>query len=59
MSLGTETNYLEVDNGDIITDCTKYKYLGSIFTKNIRGIKSICQWVTQARNIIGALNGIL
>jgi len=27
MSLGTDTNYLEVDNGDFITDCTEYKYL--------------------------------
>ena len=30
MSLGTDTNYLEVDNGDIIIGCTEYKYLGSI-----------------------------
>ena len=33
MSLGTDTNYLEVDSGDIITGCTEYKYPGSIFTK--------------------------
>jgi hypothetical protein len=27
MSLGTDTNYLEEDNGDIITGCTEYNYL--------------------------------
>jgi hypothetical protein len=39
MSLGTNTNYLEVDNGDFITDCAEYKYLGSIFTKDGRDTK--------------------
>jgi len=29
MSLGTDTNHLELDNGDIITGCTEYTYLGS------------------------------
>ena len=58
MSLGTDTNYLEVDNGDIITGCTEYKYLGSICTKDGRDIKNIRHRVTQERKVIGALNGI-
>jgi hypothetical protein len=58
MSLGTDTNYLEVDNGGIITGCTEYKYLGSICTKDGRDTKNIRYRVTQARKIIGALNGI-
>jgi len=58
MSLGTDTNYLEVENGDIITGCTEYKYLGSICTKDGRDTKNICDRVTQARKITGALNGI-
>jgi hypothetical protein len=58
MSLSTDTNYLEVDNGDIITGCTEYKYLGSIFTKDGRDTKNVRHRVTQARKIIGALNGI-
>jgi hypothetical protein len=58
MSLGTDTNYLEVDNGDIITGCTEYKYLGSTFTKDGRDTKNICHRVTPARKIIGSLNGI-
>jgi hypothetical protein len=39
MSLDTDTNYLEVDNGDIITGFTEYRYLGSIFTKDGRYTK--------------------
>ena len=58
MTLGTDTNYLEVENGDIITGCTEYKYLGSICTKDGRDTKNICDRVTQARKITGALNGI-
>jgi len=58
MSLGTDTNYLEVDNGDIITGCTEYKYLGSICTKDGRDTKNISHRVAQARKIIGTLNGI-
>jgi hypothetical protein len=58
MSLGTDTNYLEVDNGDIITGGTEYKYLGSICTKDGRDTENIRRRVTQARKIIGALNGI-
>ena len=49
MSLGTDTNHLEVDNGDIIIGCTEYKYLGSIFTKDGRDTKNIRHRVTQAR----------
>jgi hypothetical protein len=58
MSLGTDTYYLEVDNGDIITGCTEYRYLGSICTKDGRDAKNIRHRVTQARKIMGALNGI-
>ena len=58
MTLGTDTNYLEVDNGDIITGCTEYKYLRSIFTKDGRDTKNILHRVTQAQKIIGVLNGI-
>ena len=54
----TVCNYLEVDNGDIITGCSEYKYLGSIFTKDGRDTKNIRRRVTQARKKIGALNGI-
>jgi hypothetical protein len=45
-------------HGDIITGCTEFRYLGSIFTKDRRDTKNICHWVTQARKIIGALNGV-
>ena len=34
MSLGTDTNHLQMDNGDIITGCTEFRYLGTIFTKD-------------------------
>jgi hypothetical protein len=36
MSVGTDTNHLEMDNGDIITGCTEFRYLGTIFTKDKR-----------------------
>jgi len=49
---------LEVDNGNIITGCTEYKYLGSICTKDGRDAKNMRHRVTQAGKIIGALNGI-
>jgi len=58
MSVGTDTNHLEMDSGDIITGCTEFWYLGTIFTKDGRDTKNIRQRVTQARNIIGALNGV-
>ena len=58
MSLGNDTNYLDVDDGDIITGCTEHKYLGFIFTKDGRDTTHICHRVTQARKILGALNGI-
>ena len=50
MSLGTGTNRLELDNGDIITGCTEFKYLGSIFTKDGRDTKNIRHRVTLALN---------
>jgi hypothetical protein len=58
MSLGTDTNHLEMDNGDIISGCTEFRYLGTIFTKYGRDTKNIRYRVTQARKIIGALNGV-
>jgi hypothetical protein len=47
-----------MDNGDIITGCTEFRYLGTIFTKDGRDIKNMLHRVTQARKIIGALNGV-
>ena len=49
MSLGTDTKPLELDNGDIITGCTEFRYLGSIFTKNGRDTKYIRHRITQGR----------
>jgi len=57
MSVGTDTNHLEMDNGDIITGCTEFRYLGTIFTKDGRDTKNICHMVTQAWKLTGALNG--
>ena len=39
MSLGTDTHHLEMDNGGIITGCTEFRYLGSVFTKDGRDTK--------------------
>jgi len=39
MSVGTDTNHLEMDSGDIITGCNELRYLGSIFTKDGRHTK--------------------
>jgi len=39
MSVGTDTNHLEMDNGDIITGCTEFRYLGTIFTTDGRDTK--------------------
>jgi len=58
MSLGTDTNHLELDNGDIITAYTEFRYLEPIFSKDGRDPKNIGQTATQARKIIGALNGL-
>jgi len=49
---------LELDNGDIITGCTEFRYLGYIFTKDGRDTKNIRHRITQLRKIIGALNGL-
>jgi len=58
MSVGTDTNHLEMDNGDIITGCTEFRYLGTIFTTDGRDTKNMHHRVTQAPKIIGALNGV-
>ena len=47
-----------MDNGNIITGCTEFRYLGTIFNKDGRDTKNMRHRVTQARNIIGALNGV-
>jgi len=47
-----------MDNDDIITGSTEFRYLGTIFTKDERDTKNIRHRVTQARKIIGALNGV-
>jgi hypothetical protein len=39
ISLGTVTNHLEMDNGDITTGCTEFSYLETIFTKDGRDTK--------------------
>ena len=56
--MDTDTNHQEMDNGDIITGCTEFRYLGTIFTKDGRDTKNIRHRVTQARKIIGELNGV-
>jgi hypothetical protein len=57
LSVGNNINHLEIDNGDII-GCTEFRYLGTIFAKDGRDTKNIRHRVTQARKIIGALNGV-
>ena len=47
-----------MDNSDIITGCTEFRYLGTIFTKDGRDTKDIRHRVTQAWKIIGALNAV-
>jgi hypothetical protein len=47
-----------MDNGDIITGCTEFRYLGSVFTKDGRDTKNVRHKVAQARKIIGSLSGI-
>jgi hypothetical protein len=44
--------------GNIITFCTEFSYLGSIFTKDGEYTKTISHGVTQARKIIAALNWV-
>ena len=60
MSVGTDTNHLQMDNGDIITSCTEFRYLVTIrvFTKDGRNTKNIRHRIIQARKIISALNGV-
>ena len=55
MSVGNDTNHLEMENSDIITGCTEFRYLVTIFTKDGRDTKNIRHRVTQARKIICAL----
>ena len=39
MSVGTDTNHLQIDNGDIVTGCIGFRYLGTIFSKDGRDTK--------------------
>jgi hypothetical protein len=57
-SLCTDTNYLEVDSGDVIIGCTEYKKLGSIRPAEGRDNKNTPHRVTKARKKIDELNGI-
>ena len=52
MSLGTDIKHLEMDNADIITGCTEFNYMRSIFTEDVRGTKNMRHRVAQARKII-------
>jgi hypothetical protein len=58
MSVGTDTNHLEMDNRGIITGCIEFRYLVTICTKDGGDTKNIRHRATQARKIIGALNGV-
>jgi len=58
ISVGSDTNHLELDNGDIITGCTEFRYLGTIFTKDVRDTKNKRHRVTPAWKVIGSLNGV-
>jgi hypothetical protein len=58
MSVRADTNLLEMNNGDIITGCTGCRCLETTFTKDGRDTKNIGHSVTQARKILGALNGV-
>ena len=55
MSEGNDTNDLGMDNNDIITRCTEFRYLETIFTKEGRDTKNISHKITQTRKIIGVL----
>jgi len=46
MPLGTDTNHLELDNGDVITGCTEFMNVGPIFTKDGKITKNIRHRVT-------------
>jgi hypothetical protein len=48
--VGTDTYHLEMDNGDIITGCTEFRYLGTIFTKYGRDTKNIRHGVSTESN---------
>jgi len=49
---------LNIFNKSVTSGCTEFRYLGSIFTKDRGDTKNICHWVTQARKITSALNGV-
>jgi hypothetical protein len=46
MSVGTDTNHLDLDNGDIITGCIEFRHLGTIFTEDGRDNKNTRHGVT-------------
>jgi len=47
MSVGTDTNHLDLDNGDIITGCTEFRHLRTIFAEDGRDTKNIRHRVAQ------------
>ena len=58
MSLGIDKNNLELDNGDIITGLPNLGTWDPYLLKKEKTLKKIHCRVTQARKIIGALNGV-
>lgn len=58
MSLGTDTDELQLENNGKISGCTEYKYLGSILTNDGNDTKNIRNKIVQSKRIIEALNGI-
>jgi hypothetical protein len=50
MFWGSDTNYLEMDNSDIITDCTKFRYLGTILPKTEETLKYTSQGNTSTES---------
>jgi len=39
MSVDTNRNYIQKDSDNIITGCTEFRYLGTIFTKDEETLK--------------------
>jgi hypothetical protein len=48
MTVGTDTNHLEIDNGDMITGCIEFRYLETIFITDRRDSKNISHRVKKS-----------
>lgn len=59
LSIGTESQNLQLNDSDIIKACEEYKYLGITFDKTGTDDKEIRSRIIQAKKAIGCLNGIL